>query len=153
MSVTLLDLFDLFGVADSDERPGFYNQDWWQAEPFATRPVRAGYIGHGPIKMEYKEPHVAGMMMSVTYGIGEIPDPEGLPNAAEVALHFFRAWHRSADDPRPWSDRFVWTSDNDRNGDRIYVGGYDLGRRPGFQVHRHLTIRDQHVAVPWVPAR
>lgn len=36
-------------------------------------------------------------------------------------------------------NRYVWTSDFDRNNDRVYVGG-DIYR---FQIHRHLTINPQ----------
>jgi len=32
---------------------------------------------------------------------------------------------------------YVWTSDFDSNGDKVYVGGLSFGR--GFQIHRHLA--------------
>lgn len=40
-------------------------------------------------------------------------------------------------------DKFAWTSDHDYKGDRVYVGGWNLGRTKGFQIHRHLTIRPE----------
>jgi hypothetical protein len=39
--------------------------------------------------------------------------------------------------------RYVWTSDYDKNGDQVYVGGVELGRRYGFEIHRYLTIRPE----------
>ena len=38
--------------------------------------------------------------------------------------------------------RFLWTSDYDDLGQRIYVGGIGQAKKPGFQIHRHLEITD-----------
>lgn len=45
-----------------------------------------------------------------------------------------------------YSYRYVWTSDVDDNGDPVYVGGAELGLRKGFQIHRHLTLKEAQFA-------
>lgn len=43
-----------------------------------------------------------------------------------------------------WYHDFVWCSDVDHNGDRIYVGKYndiDGVNKDGFSIHRHLALR------------
>lgn len=37
--------------------------------------------------------------------------------------------------------QFRWMKDVDNRGDRVYVGGWGLGK--GFQIHRHLTIKPE----------
>jgi hypothetical protein len=40
-----------------------------------------------------------------------------------------------------WDYAYIWTSDKDSRGDRVYVGGVAVGKRhKGLQIHRHLTI-------------
>jgi hypothetical protein len=43
-------------------------------------------------------------------------------------------------DPTLWTDRYIWSSDRDQNGDRVYLG--KAAEYGGLQVHRHLTITD-----------
>lgn len=40
----------------------------------------------------------------------------------------------------PLSSQYLWTFDVDDNGDQVYVG---YSGRGGFQIHRHLTIKDE----------
>ena len=43
-----------------------------------------------------------------------------------------------------WPYDFIWCSDFDHNGDRIYVGKYhdiDGVNKDGFSIHRHLALR------------
>ena len=40
----------------------------------------------------------------------------------------------------PLWQRFLWTSDFDDLGQRVYVGGIGQAKKPGFQIHRHLKV-------------
>lgn len=49
-----------------------------------------------------------------------------------------------------WHHDFVWCSDTDHNGDRIYVGKYhdvDEVNKNGFSIHRHLALRNCYGAI------
>lgn len=121
--MTLLDLWDLLGVK-SDDYGGFYDQSWWQDQAFARKERRPGQLGRP----------------------SSVLDPSMLPRAVDVAWGFFRADRQGR--YHYCHDHYLWTCDVDDQGDRIYVGGYEFNR-PGFEVHRHLTIRDKHLTIPW----
>lgn len=49
-----------------------------------------------------------------------------------------------------WKHDFVWCSDMDHNGDRIYVGKYhDISgvNKNGFSIHRHLALRECYASI------
>jgi hypothetical protein len=49
-----------------------------------------------------------------------------------------------------WLHDFVWCSDTDHNGDRVYVGKYhdiDGMNKNGFSIHRHLELREYYGSV------
>ena len=49
-----------------------------------------------------------------------------------------------------WNHDFIWCSDRDHNGDRIYVGKYhdiDGVNKNGFSIHRHLALRPCYGAI------
>lgn len=150
--MTLRELYDLFGVVtpESDPAIGFYPQDWWLDEPFANTPARTGRLGGRHDQVSYPLPGVPGAVASRGFAPGEVPPPDGLPNAVEVAVAILRSCVRTGEPLYP--DHYVWCADTDRAGDRVYVGGYRLGHRPGLQIHRHLTLRDRHLTLPWVSA-
>ena len=39
---------------------------------------------------------------------------------------------------------YIWTSDTDNFGDKVYIGRSPRSRKPGLQIHRHLTINPDH---------
>ena len=39
---------------------------------------------------------------------------------------------------------YLWTRDTDDKQDKVYVGMSVGGRKPGLQIHRHLTINPDH---------
>lgn len=45
---------------------------------------------------------------------------------------------------------FLWCADTDRFGQRIYIGGTNVGRVPGMQIHRHLTLTEAWVIPTWL---
>ena len=49
-----------------------------------------------------------------------------------------------------WYHDFIWCSDTDHNGDRIYVGKYhdvDGVNKNGFSIHRHLALRNCYASI------
>src|SRR3989344_3859430 len=77
---------------------------------------------------------------------------EQFPSAITAAFAFFAWWHLSGGE-KLWKNDFLWCSDTDHSGDRIYVGRYedpDGINKNGFNVHRHLSLRPSHSAAPEV---
>lgn len=129
--LTLVNLRDFFGVDPTKSEPCMYNQDWYVKEKFANA-----------------TPRVAWYLLQknlLTSSRGKIvrESTSKLPSAVVVALAFFVQLlaHREY----LWKHDFVWCSDTDASGDRIYVGRYaDKTRKSknGFNVHRHLSIKN-----------
>lgn len=124
MSLTLRRLKALHPAA-------FHFQTWYEAEPFFDTPLPPGTVRTPPT--------------SLLTGV----DPErwpDLPLAVQLAQAFL-------DYPSDliWT-RYLWCADQDRQGQRIYVGGAtaDNGRR--FEIHRHLALNERW-GVPLWPER
>jgi hypothetical protein len=64
-----------------------------------------------------------------------LPTPECLPEYTTADLA--QLWLERPDDPI-W-ERYLWTSDRDSTGQRVYVGqnGY------GLEIHRHLHLSER----------
>lgn len=142
--VTLISLRDRFGIDPSHAEPCFYNQDWYLKEAFATitsldgqwhllpREVRDDFRAKAPDTIELS---LAG---------------ERFPTAVTAGFAFFACWLHTRGQ-RLWEHDFLWCSDRDHNGDRIYVGRYedpDGVNRNGFNVHRHLSVSASFSAAP-----
>ena len=100
----------------------FYSQTWYEGEPFLNG--RAERI-ELPDRVA---PHAFGFMW-----------PDDLPNAATLALLYVRF----PDDPI-WR-RYLWTSDTDSHGQRVYVG--ENGH--GLEIHRHLDLTERWGYPQW----
>lgn len=87
----------------------FYNQDWYEDELFYNGILL-------PV----------GTLVFGDYGTSDKP--------SAVAL----TWLWLTTGRTLWPYTYVWASDVDRDGNRIYVGGFKKGRKVGFQIHRHL---------------
>jgi len=77
---------------------------------------------------------------------------EKFPTAVTCAFAFFAWWHHTGGE-KLWKYDFLWCSDRDHNGDRIYVGRYEdpAGvNKNGFNIHRHLALRPSYSAAPEV---
>ena len=98
----------------------FYSQDWYLSEGFTTRPTY-------------------GNVTSVSVSLrGTIPSRnDRLATAADLADLYVRC----PESPL-WRD-YLWTSDHDARGQRVYVGGTANGH--GFEIHRHIHITDRFV--------
>lgn len=135
--LTLNALRDFYGVDPAIKEPCFYNQDWYLKEDFA-----------GKTTLELKWYLIRKKVIEDTRGkrpeeITETLEKEqGFPSAILTAYTFFLYYLLNKE--RLWETDFLWCSDKDGNGDRIYTGRYTDPRginKNGFNVHRHLSIR------------
>ena len=94
-------------------RKQFLKQNWYDDEAFMGVPE--------------------GKPLTMPTSVGT--EPNGLiVSAVDLAVLYLA--HPSA----PLWERFLWTSDFDALGQRIYVGGIGQSKKPGFQIHRHLEV-------------
>ena len=137
--MTIRCLREVFGVNPDVSEPCFYNQDWYMHEDFIDRPLEFRWY---LIKKDVVESSRAVM-------------PEQLmaqdflfPTAILCAYTFFVYYFLTGE--HLWYHDFVWCSDVDHNGDRIYVGKYhdiDGVNKNGFSIHRHLALRNCYCSV------
>lgn len=143
--LTLNKLHTHFGADPALSEPCFYNQDWYLHEPFACEAVLEPrwYLMRKTVEKQSrgKEPDAIAKAF---------PKRKYLPSAILTAYAFF-AYYLHTGGEMLWEHDFVWCSDRDGNGDRIYTGRYrdPLGSaKNGFNIHRHLTIRNAYGAAP-----
>ena len=133
-SITLRFLRDTFGVDPDISEPCLYNQDWYLKENFMDISLDSQWY---LIKKDVFEESRAMMPQElVNQGLS-------FPSAILCAYTFF-AYYYACNEYLWWHD-FVWCSDMDHNGDRIYVGKYhdiDGVNKNGFSIHRHLALRN-----------
>ena len=130
--VTIRNLRKRFGMDPEVSEPCFYNQDWYEKEAFIDIPMEDGWF---LIRKNVYE-------NSRAVQPAELMKEYAFPPAVRCAYAFFAAWFALG--IRLWEHDFVWCSDTDHNGDRIYVGKYhdiDGVNKNGFSVHRHLALR------------
>jgi hypothetical protein len=132
--LNLLSLRKKYGINPDISEPCFYNQDWYLQEDFMkTTLLNKWYL----LKKE---------VISNTRAIlpNELLKTNiHFPSAILCAYAFF-AYRFHAKEVL-WQHDFVWCSDTDHNGDRIYVGKYhdiDGVNKNGFSIHRHLALRN-----------
>lgn len=79
--------------------------------------------------------------------LGQIPaSSSGLPRAVDLAHLYVEH-----PDDMLW-EKYLWCSDTDSDGQRVYVGGVNprqMGQSGGFQIHRHLAINMQWGQASW----
>jgi hypothetical protein len=136
--LNLLSLRERYGVTPDVSEPCFYNQDWYLKEDFMKMPLENRWY----------------MIKKTVFEDSRAGHPEALqhkyrfPSAALCAYAFFAWWFHAKE--ALWRRDFVWCSDADHNGDRIYVGKYhdvDGVNKNGFSIHRHLALRKCYGAV------
>lgn len=130
--VNLRNLIRLFGKDPEISEPCFYNQDWYNNEDFLDKSLNDEWF----------------LVRKDVYSDSRAVQPDELiekysfPSAIVCAYSFFVAWESKG--MKLWYHDFVWCSDKDHNGDRIYVGKYhdvDGVNKNGFSIHRHLSLR------------
>jgi len=135
---TILKLREIFGVNPEDKEPCLYNQDWYLKEDFVKQPFSCDWL----------------LLRKDVYENTRAQDPSiieskyNLPTALQVCYTFFVV--RLILGITLWKYDFIWCSDKDHNGDRIYVGKYfdiDGVNKNGFSIHRHLALRNCYASV------
>lgn len=137
--LTIRTLREVFGVDPDTSEPCFYNQDWYMHEDFIDRQMESRWYLLRKEVIETSRAVMPEQLMAVDYTF---------PTAILCAYAFFAYWF--CYDEKLWYHDFVWCSDTDHNGDRIYVGKYhdvDGVNKNGFSVHRHLALRNCYAAV------
>tara|TARA_B110000037_G_scaffold7366_1_gene7885 strand:+ start:10343 stop:11008 length:666 start_codon:yes stop_codon:yes gene_type:complete len=128
----IINLLSIYGYDGQTNFPGFYNQDWYINEPFAKK------------GLDYKWYLIKKTLNEQSRGL--IPEEaiyNKLPSAILCTYSFFIYWH--VNKFLLWEDVFVWCSDLDQSGDRVYVGKYSNEfNNNGFSIHRHLKIKNFH---------
>lgn len=130
--LTIRNLLTVFGKDPDYNEPCFYNQDWYMEESFIDIPLKKQWF---LIRKEVFEDSRAVQP-------AELVEKYSFPQAITCVYSFFVAWFSLG--VKLWYHDFVWCSDTDHNGDRIYVGKYhdiDGVNKNGFSIHRHLSLR------------
>jgi hypothetical protein len=136
--MTLLSLREYFGIDPDVSEPCFYNQDWYLKEDFMTaRLENKWYLIKKDVIEESRAVQPSELIKNYDF-----------PSAILCAYTFF-VWYFLRKECL-WEHDFVWCSDTDHNGDRIYVGKYhdiDGVNKNGFNIHRHLALRNCYGAI------
>lgn len=129
---TIRNLRDIIGKDPNVVEPCFYNQDWYDKESFIDVPMEDGWLLIR--KNVYEESRAVQPV--------ELLKKHKFPSAIRCTYAFLVAWLSRG--IKLWVNDFVWCSDTDHNGDRVYVGKYhdiDGVNKNGFSIHRHLALR------------
>lgn len=137
----------IFGWDPQESEPCFYNQDWYLKEKFSKDKT-----------LDFKWYLVKKTVNKNTRGKNpeDIPKTlrkkEAFPPAILTAFTFF-AYYLLTGGEILWKEDFIWCSDKDANGDRIYAARYTDPKRinkNGFNVHRHLSLRSCYGLAPQI---
>lgn len=130
---------NIFGVDSDIIEPCFYNQDWYLKEDFIEVALENRWY----------------LLKKKIYHNSRAVTPTELlkmgyhfPSAILCTYAFFSYYY--AHKELLWYHDFIWCSDVDHNGDRIYVGKYNdiTGvNKNGFSIHRHLSLRNCYAAI------
>ena len=93
----------------------FASQTWYVLEPFMQREA----VVLPPVVLVNAELESGPEIHAADLALAYVSDPDAL-----------------------WWRRFVWTSDYDSHGNRVYVGGCGLYGVERWQIHRHLAKPD-----------
>lgn len=130
---------DSFGVDPDKHEPCLYNQDWYLSEDFVNKTLdNRWYL----VKKDVFESSRAVMP-------NELKQRGMVFPSAILCVYTFFVYYFSYG-KYLWYHDFVWCSDVDHNGDRIYVGKYhdvDGVNKNGFSIHRHLSLRNCYCSI------
>lgn len=133
--LSLKTLRDYFGVDPLISEPCFYNQDWYLKEEFFNKQLdNKWYLIRKSIIDETRAQNPDYPALKISF-----------PSAILCAYTFFVYWFYSA--KHLWGNDYIWCSDHDHNGDRVYIGRYidpNGINKNGFSIHRHLAIRNNY---------
>ncbi|KKQ67221.1 MAG: hypothetical protein US86_C0001G0148 [Candidatus Daviesbacteria bacterium GW2011_GWA2_38_24] len=147
--LTLNNMRSFYGTDPNIKEPCMYNQDWYLKEDFAANRT-----------LEFKWYLIKRSIVENTRALR--PDQiqeilttgEQFPSAILTAYVFFLNYLINKE--ILWKHDFLWCSDEDHNEDIIYTGRYEdpMGiNKNGFNIHRHLKIRNVYGLVPMIEFR
>lgn len=125
---------ECFGIDPDKSEPCLYNQDWYLHEDFIHSTLESCWY---LLKKNILEDSRAVQPMEL------LKHNISFPSAILCVYTFFAYYYANGE--LLWYYDFVWCSDTDHNGDRIYVGKYyDVAgvNKNGFSIHRHLELRE-----------
>lgn len=137
----------MFGSNSQKSEPSFYNQDWYLREKFAK-----------DIVLEFRWYLIKKSIDKNSCGknpediLKNLKNKEKFPPAILTVFTFF-SYYFFTNGEILWKHNFVWCSDKDKNGDRIYTGRYidpQKINKNGFNIHRHLSIRSCYGLAPQI---
>lgn len=136
--LTINRMREILGCNPQESEPCFYNQDWYLRESFAKEEILdfKWYLIKKEVDKKSRGKNPEMIIKSLRKG-------EGFPSVVLAAFTFFCYYFLTGGEIL-WKNDFIWCSDRDSNGDRIYVGRYIDPRKinkNGFNVHRHLSLR------------
>lgn len=128
-----------FGTDPDVSEPCFYNQDWYMNEEFIhdTLELRWYLLKKNVIEDSRAVQPSELLNRNINF-----------PTAILCTYTFFAYCY--AQKELLWYHDFIWCSDTDHNGDRIYVGKYhdvDGVNKNGFSIHRHLALRNCYASI------
>lgn len=136
-----------FGWDSEKSEPCFYNQDWYLNEDFADKIHLefAWYLVKKDVIQDTRGRDPKSIEENLAYN-------QSFPKAILTTFTFF-AYYFHINGQVLWKHDFVWCSDKDKNGDRIYIGRYEDPikiNKNGFNVHRHLSLRQCYGMAPQI---
>jgi len=145
--LTINKLRSIFGWQPDKSEPCFYSQDWYLNEKFANDQVLdfKWYL----IKKNVTEDSRGKSPETIH---NDLKMKEGFPSAILAAFTFF-SYYLLNKFQILWAHDFIWCSDKDHNGDRVYIGRYvdpEKINKNGFNIHRHLVIRSCYGLAPQI---
>lgn len=129
---TIRNMREIIGKDPDVIEPCFYNQDWYDKESFIDIPMKEEWF------LIRKNVYEESRAVQPT----ELMKEHRFPSAICCVYAFLVSWLSRG--MKLWMHDFVWCSDTDHNGDRVYVGKYhdiDGVNKNGFSIHRHLALR------------
>lgn len=137
--LNIIQFRDTFGVDPENSEPCLYNQDWYLSEEFVKKTLEKRWYLIKKDVLEESRAVMPAELLEKNYSF---------PSAILCTFVFFAFYFVYGQ--HLWYHDFVWCSDVDHNGDRIYVGKYndiDGVNKNGFSVHRHLALRPCYAAI------
>src|SRR3989344_5585951 len=116
--LTINNLRLFFGFDPAAKEPCFYNQDWYLKEKFAN-----------DVSLKFKWYLIKKTVAKNSRGRRpediekSLPSDSSFPSAVLTVFTFF-AYYFLSSGRILWQYDFIWCSDKDKNGDRIYTGRY-----------------------------
>lgn len=137
-ALTLNKMRQHFGLDPKRSEPCFYNQDWYLKEKFADKTYLKfqWYLVGKKVLPQSRSKDPQKLESGLTKN-------QSFPSAILTTYTFF-AYYFYTNGQMLWKHDFIWCSDKDKNGDRIYTGRYIDPKKinkNGFNIHRHLSIR------------